>query len=47
MKDELNLSGIEDPPPSWWDDLRFGLWPFVIVGLLIASAILALVGFLN
>ena len=31
MKDPLNLSGIEEPDPSWWDDLRFGLWPMVVV----------------
>lgn len=47
MKDDLNLSGIQEPEQSWWDDLRFGLGPFFIVGLLLLSVVLALVGFLN
>lgn len=47
MKDKLNLSGMPEPEHSWWDDLRFGLGPFVIVGVLVAAAALVLIGFLN
>lgn len=47
MKDDLNLSGIQQPEQSWWDDLRFGLGPIVIVLALLASAAAVLIGFLN
>ena len=47
MKDDLNLSGIQEPEQSWWDDLRFGLGPILIVVALLASAALVLVGFFN
>lgn len=47
MKDDLNLSGIKEPEQSWWDDLRFGLGPILIVIALVASVALVLIGFLN
>lgn len=41
MKDDFNLSGIEEPEPSWWDDIRFGLGPFALA----AFALMCVVGF--
>ncbi len=33
MKDPLNLSGIEEPDPSWWDEIHVGLVPIGIAAL--------------
>ena len=39
MKDDFNLSGIEEPEASWWDEIRVGILPIAIVlfGLLCAA----------
>lgn len=47
MKEKINLSGIEEPEASWWDELRVGVWPMLIVAFFLLSVAAIFIGFFN